>query len=194
MLKMEQSLAVKSNLDQLHLLYDTMDRVYSEIARFYNFSCSRCDSNCCRTLFYHYTTAEHLYLRRGFSALNGTVREEIISRANALCEKPGSKVYLCPLNVHGQCILYPFRPMICRLHGLPYELLRNDGKKKGGPGCMRFENERIRKKLPLRKIDRTPFYVSLANLEMAIRDHFHFEEKFKKTIAEMIRDAGRLTG
>jgi hypothetical protein len=96
--------------------------------------------------------------------------------------------YMCPLNVDNHCILYPFRTMICRLHGLPYELRRPDGKKEEGPGCAKFEEERQKKRLPYKRIDRSPFYTDLANLEREIRQSIGFGHQFKKTIAEIIRD------
>ncbi len=78
--------------------------------------------------------------------------------------------------------------MICRLHGLPYELWRPDGQKDEGPGCAKFEKERQNKGLPYQRIDRSPFYTDLANIEREIRQSIGFRHKFKKTIAEIIRD------
>jgi hypothetical protein len=78
--------------------------------------------------------------------------------------------------------------MICRLHGLPFEMQRPDGLIDEGPGCERFEKERIRQGLPCRRIDRTPFYRDLANLEKNIRQAVQYPHRFKMTIAEMLKE------
>ena len=82
--------------------------------------------------------------------------------------------------------------MICRLHGLPYEMIRPDGKRGEGPGCAKFERDRTQKGLPYRRIDRTPFYQELADLERKIRQELSAQERSKKTIAEMILEWERV--
>jgi hypothetical protein len=82
--------------------------------------------------------------------------------------------------------------MICRLHGLPFELRRPDGRVERKPGCAEFERYRKRKGLPVRRLDRTPFYTDLAGLETVIRNEIAYHGKFKKTLAEMIRDGACL--
>lgn len=185
-------MTIQACLDRLAGIYDSMDRAYRGMAALHGFECTGCEDNCCRTYFYHYTAAEYLYLLKGFAALEGPVREEIMDRARKMC-KPGVRAdYLCPLNVDGLCILYPYRSMICRLHGLPYTVKRPDSRKEEGPGCDRFEAERLRKGLAYRRIDRTPFYRELALLELEIRRSIPCPPRFKKTIAEMLRDGGGL--
>lgn len=179
---------LESYLEKLRNIYETMDRAYGEAMAFYGFDCNGCQENCCRTYFFHYTIAEYLYLIRGLSTLDGGLQEEIIRRAQEM-GNPGQKEnYLCPLNLHGRCLLYPYRAMICRLHGLPFEVQRPDGLIDEGPGCERFEKERIRQKLPYRRIDRTPFYRDLANLEKGIRQAIQYPHRFKMTIAEMLKE------
>jgi hypothetical protein len=119
------------------------------------------------------------------------MRQHVIHRAQAMCRPSAKAVYLCPLNVDDRCILYPYRTMICRLHGLPYEVRRPDGKTEEGPGCDRFERERTRRGLVYRRIDRTPLYNDLARLEWQIRQaNPRHPSRFKRTIAQMIRDGG----
>ncbi|MEZ4577213.1 MAG: hypothetical protein R2861_04100 [Desulfobacterales bacterium] len=70
-----------------------------------------------------------LYLRKGFAGLGENQQKGERGRAKAVneavlqAEKAGetSRV-MCPLNAGGRCILYSYRPMICRLHGIPHEL------------------------------------------------------------------------
>jgi len=168
-----------------------MDRTYSEAAAFYDFDCQGCQDICCTTYFFHYTIAEYLYLLQGFRAFEESIKEGIWERAMNMCDPSKRDNYLCPLNLRGRCLLYPYRTMICRLHGLPFEVQRPDGQREEGPGCPRFENERTRTGLPYRRIGRTPFYTDLVNLEREIRAEVPHFRRFKKTIAEMIRDGGK---
>jgi hypothetical protein len=84
--------------------------------------------------------------------------------------------------------------MICRLHGLPYILRMPNGVEEEGPGCAKFEAERVKKGLPYRRIDRTPFYTDLSSLEREVRNKVNYNEKFKRTIAEIIRDRDEIFG
>jgi len=69
-----------------------------------------------------------------------------------------------------------------------------DGREEEGPGCAKFEKERNQKGIPYRRIDRTPFYADLANLEKEVRGKIKYQGRFKKTIAEIIRDANEIQG
>jgi hypothetical protein len=178
-------------LEKLKTIYDSMDRTYGEAAAFYSFDCRGCQDNCCTTYFFHYTIAEYLYLLQGFWALEEGLKKEILERAMNMCDPSKRYSYLCPLNLQGRCLLYPYRTMICRLHGLPFEVQRPDGQRDEGPGCPRFEKKRAIKGLPERRIDRTLLYTDLANLEREIRSEIRHFPRFKKTIAEMIRDGGK---
>lgn len=181
-------MSVEDYLDRLKWIYESMDRVYVDMATFYGFECTGCEDNCCHTYFYHYTIAEYFFLLKGFSTLANSMREDIADRAQRMCQPSAREDYLCPINVDGLCILYPYRAMICRLHGLPYEVRRPDGQREEGPGCARFEKESAHRGLSYRRIDRTPFYKDLADLELEIRQTIPCPPRFKKTIAEMIRD------
>jgi MFS superfamily sulfate permease-like transporter len=78
--------------------------------------------------------------------------------------------------------------MICRLHGLPYELKRPHKQKEIGHGCHKFEAESKGKKLPYFKLDRTIFYTEIAKLEREIREKISSKQSYKKTIADMFKD------
>ena len=70
---------------------------------------------------------------------------------------------MCPLNENSSCVLYEFRPMICRIHGVPYELFRNF-KMEYGDGCYRFIMEKENAPKDFR-INRTPFILKLLRLK-----------------------------
>lgn len=107
-------------------------------------ACRRGCSACCRGLF-DITLLDAFLLRAGFSRLSPASREEVLGRCrprlaalqarwpelhnpyllNALpddswIEMSEEDATPCPLlGADGLCLIYPFRPMICRLHGLP---------------------------------------------------------------------------
>jgi hypothetical protein len=182
---------IATYLEKLKTIYGFMDRAYGDSSAFYSFDCQGCPDNCCTTYFFHYTIAEYLYLLQGFWTLEEGMKEEIMRRAKNMCNPLKKDNYLCPINLGDRCLVYPYRTIICRLHGLPFEVQRPDGQKDEGPGCAKFEKERTIKGLLYRRIDRTPFYTDLANLEREIRTEIGYFEKFKKTIAEMIQDGGK---
>lgn len=94
---------------------------------------------------------------------------------------------MCPLNDGGLCQIYAYRPMICRLHGLPHEVRRPGRAPEYAPGCHEFTREYgSQEYIPL---DRTPFYLRLSQLEGEYRAALGLgvEEKVRLTIAEILR-------
>jgi Fe-S-cluster containining protein len=107
-------------------------------------ACRKGCSACCRGLF-DITLLDAFLLRQGFAQLSAHVRDEVLDRCrprlgelqqrwpqlvnpyllNALpddswTEMPEGDETPCPLlGADGLCLVYPFRPMTCRLHGLP---------------------------------------------------------------------------
>ncbi len=176
---------------RLEQLYASMDRSYKNAADHYGLACNGCEDNCCLTLFHHHTHIEFFYLNKGFRALDRQRQVAIAEKAQAVCsavrwvEKNGPPLQqMCPLNVDNRCSLYAFRPMICRLHGIPSELHRPDGKTTRAPGCASFTDRcGLLTYVPF---DRTPFYRDLAGIERALRRDMPDAGKIKMTVAEMI--------
>jgi len=171
-------------------MYAAMDHAYSVVADQLGFVCSSCKENCCRSRFYHYTYLEYLYLFEGINQLEharrlsvrqsaAKVRQEDLLKQNSTRNRP-----MCPLNLEGRCSLYSYRPMICRLHGIPHKLQRPGQDPLCGPGCENFEQKR-RNPNDVR-LDRTPFYRQLAGLEWKLKQNAGIKQKLKLTIAEMI--------
>jgi Fe-S-cluster containining protein len=168
-----------------------MDDVYAQTAEHFGFECRGCRDNCCETEFHHHTLAEYLYLRNGLSQLPEAVQDEIRRRAHRVRQQMSSARdqglkprIMCPLN-HGQrCLLYPHRPMICRLHGVPHQLKRPDGKIQIGPGCAEFHHGSGMPREVL--LDRTPLYQALSQLEQQLRQAAGFHRKIKLTVAEIL--------
>ncbi len=135
--------------ERISKLYSTMDRAYADAAHYYGFHCKGCDRNCCEERFYHYTSAEHIFLAYGLACLGQEAKTDIFSRADEVMRlyqlqdaslQAGRAI--CPLNLEGLCVLYEYRPMICRLQGIPHYI-----KKPGQPAekrtrlpCIQREN------------------------------------------------------
>jgi Fe-S-cluster containining protein len=178
-------------LNRLKQIYAAMDSAYNRAADHYGFVCDGCRDSCCRTRFYHHTIIEYAYLIGGFKTLNLAKQSEVKSRALAVVDETaraddsGATVRLmCPLNFDELCILYPYRPMICRLHGIPHEHQKPGQNPVYGPGCETFD--RCCSGKSYFKFDRTPFYRQVAMLEQEAKQTLGFAGKIRMTIAEMI--------
>ena len=178
-------------IDRLEKIYAAMDHAYNSVAGHYDFTCDRCRDNCCRTRFYHHTIIEYTYIIEGLKTLTPDKQNEVKSRAITVVDKTTGAEdkaapvrLMCPLNFDELCIVYPHRPMICRLHGLPHELSKPGQKTIYGPGCGTFD--RRCGHMGYFEFDRTPFYLELAQLEQVVKQALGITEKFKMTVAEMI--------
>lgn len=187
-----------SEFSSITQLYHDMDKAWEKIAALYSFECNGCRDNCCQSLFFHHTYIEKDYFLSGFRQLDPQAREQILLNAQKYCEKtfdgPEDELYangplkveskkiMCPVNQDGKCLLYPFRPMICRLHGLPHELNRPGYPPIKGNGCAagNFDDQ------PYHTFDRTPFYMRMAGIEQAWRQTSNQTGKIKQTIAQML--------
>ncbi|MCP3944143.1 MAG: hypothetical protein GY710_22065 [Desulfobacteraceae bacterium] len=173
---------------QLSEIYMTMDREWEMTASQYGFRCKGCEDNCCKSLFFHHTFIEKAFLLHGFKQLPPNTQEEALSRAGTYYNKTftgktaRSLKLICPLNQDGQCLAYDYRPMICRLHGLPHELHRPGAATFKGPGCHAglFDKHKY---IPF---DRTPFYKKMAQVERLFRQQIRKTEKIKETVAQML--------
>lgn len=180
-------------LTRLQSLFQEMDRAYAAVADQYGFRCSGCADNCCMTRFFHHTLLEYLYLMEGVQSLTPAARHAILTKAAASDDTAdagggdGARGRLCPLNCEGRCTLYAYRPMICRLHGIPHEIRRPGGEFVKQPGCDAFfEHCRRNGKSAYIPFDRTPFYRQMAMLEKDLRRATGYTDKIKLSIAQML--------
>ena len=178
-------------IDRLKQIYAVMDQAYSAAAGHYNFTCDRCPDNCCQTRFYHHTIIEYTYFIEGLKTLTPKKQNEAKSRAITVVgqtagvgDSTGPVRLMCPLNFDELCILYPYRPMICRLHGIPHELKKPGEKIIYAPGCETFDHRCGG--IGYFEFDRTPFYRELAKLEQEVKQALGINAKFKMSVAEMI--------
>ncbi|MCB2147035.1 MAG: hypothetical protein KQI81_11210 [Deltaproteobacteria bacterium] len=178
----------------METLFNEMNRAYEAVAVQYGFVCNGCADNCCLTRFYHHTLLEYLYLVEGMCTLEPGIRQSInkqaltVSTGMADADRRGEALrIMCPLNRNERCILYPYRPMICRLHGIPHELQRPGGNLIKNPGCNAFFDQcRERGKTDYIRFDRTPFYRQMATLEQELRRETGYSDKIRLTIAHML--------
>ncbi len=178
-------------IEKIGAFYSQIDQKYREAAKYYDFKCTGCDNNCCLTRFYHHTLLEYLSLKKGYDRLGNDkkmVIEEkarnIVGKTRALENKGMPIRFMCPLNFKGACILYEYRPMICRLHGIPHELQKPGAETMKSPGCEEFTNSFGEKQYY--RFDRTPFYLRLAEMENDLKQATGITGRFKMTIAQML--------
>lgn len=178
-------------MSRLQVVYADMDRKYKEAADYYGFNCTGCEDNCCLTRFYHHTLLEYFYIYEGFKTLSRRRQSEVkktaaqVCRQTALADEKGQPVRLmCPLNQEGSCLLYAFRPMICRLFGIPHELQQPGMEAEYRSGCDAFSQQCLPKRYY--KFDRTPFFAKMAGLEMELKQAAGIKHKIKLTVAEMV--------
>ncbi len=182
---------------RLKKLYEEMEAAYDNTALQLNFSCEGCDDNCCDSFFLHHTYSEWSYLWFGFQQLPSEEQQNILARCKIYikecqtAEEQGKRPQvMCPLNVEGLCILYPYRLMVCRTHGVPASMTRPDGRKLTFPGCFRCQ-EIVQEKFPdekgLPRMERTPLLQELAMIENDLFDgKRRLYPKVKLTIAQML--------
>lgn len=186
--------------DRLSALYAAMDAGYTEHAQGFGFVCEGCRDNCCYTRFYHHTWLESVVLLRAFGGLTPSRRTRMVERAREVVrktaqadEKGETARFMCPLNNEDRCTVYAVRPMICRLHGIPHELRRPDGRVIRGPGCADFAARCGQNGAA--PLDRTPFYRQLATLEKEFKEAMGTTTRIKLTVAEMLTaESGPLPG
>lgn len=177
-------------LQRLGQIYAGIDSFYSAAQRHYHFACQGCTESCCTTKFYHHTVAEEMYLAEGLKGLPEDEKAAVLSRAaetlRVYSSSPEDVQAMCPLNEQGLCVLYDHRPMICRMHGVPYEVHGRDLSVECGAGCSRFMRERALEGPGYFMFNRTIFYVEVAKLERELRDHLGFIGDYRKTVADMV--------
>jgi len=170
-------------LDRIARLYADMDDMYRRVSDQYGFHCQGCKDNCCRSTFYHHTVLESLYLMKGFEQMDKDRQAVVVKRAQVVSLYPRAG-HFCPLCQEERCLLYTYRPMICRLHGIAHEVRRPDGAVSYGPGCEQFEA--VTQGQSYVVFDRTEFYWALSRLEKEARECLGVTKRIKMTVSQMV--------
>ena len=193
-LKLELS---REMAEQVAAVYEDMEKAYDEVATLLKLSCNGCPDNCCDSYFLHFTYIEWAYLWYGLGKIPVEIQKKIRKRAENYvkeCAKYNRQEdrpqILCPLNEEGKCVLYPYRLMVCRTHGVPASMTRPDGRKLSFPGC--FVCQRIvEQKYPDQRgvpvMERTSLLRRLVLLEQEfLGGRRHVLPKVRMTIADML--------
>lgn len=72
-------------------------------------------SACCEKGDYPLSALELEYLMKGYIALNSDTKQIVQNQIKTM-KKGGA----CPFLIDKKCSIYPYRPIICRVHGLAY--------------------------------------------------------------------------
>lgn len=80
-------------------------------------------SACCERGDYPISQLELEYIMQGFIALNNELKLQV--QENIKTIQKGGK---CPFLIDKKCSIYPYRPIICRVHGLAYLCKNNTVK------------------------------------------------------------------
>ncbi len=193
---MREVILAEESLRQLQNIYQKLEQVYEKVARKLNFSCVDCPDNCCDSYFLHHTYAEWAFLWLGFSKLEFVKQREVLQKSENYIEQcdvakeSGERPQvMCPLNQEGLCVLYEYRLLVCRTHGVPATLTRPDGQELHFPGCFHCQ-ELVQKRYGDVKppyVERTPLLRKLVWLEDELLDNRRsLMPKVKMTIAEML--------
>ena len=77
--------------------------------------CKRGCSECCEKGDYPLSDVELEYLMHGFAKLEPSVKIQVQNNIKNI-----TKGGACPFLINKECSVYPYRPVICRVHGLAY--------------------------------------------------------------------------
>ncbi len=182
---------------QISLLYHEMETAYDRVAAQLGLTCEGCPDNCCDSFFLHHTYVEWSYLWRGFSELPPDTQKKILFRAEDYEQKCQTTLsagerpqVMCPLNEAGRCVLYKYRLMVCRTHGVPAAMTRPDGKRLQFPGCFRCQDIVKKNCADVQQVpvmDRTGLLRQLVLLEQQfLSGRRHLAPRVKMTIAAML--------
>ncbi|MCM1010803.1 MAG: YkgJ family cysteine cluster protein [Fusobacterium sp.] len=83
--------------------------------------CKKGCTFCCENADYPLSRLEMEYLMKGFLRLDKEKHDLVRERIRKITAKP----YPCPFLLEGECSVYSYRPLTCRVHGLAY--MRSDG-------------------------------------------------------------------
>ena len=86
-----------------------------------NVCCKKGCSSCCEKGDYPLSEIELEYMMQGYISLDNSTKTQI--QENIKDIQKGGK---CPFLINSVCSIYPYRPIICRTHGLAY--LMKDGR------------------------------------------------------------------
>lgn len=76
-------------------------------------------STCCEVGEYPFSRLEAEYLMSGFLKLPADIKNKIKEEIKKL-KSENPKMYKCPFLIDKECSVYPYRGIVCRVHGLAW--------------------------------------------------------------------------
>lgn len=95
--------------------------------------CKKGCTLCCENGDYPLSLLEMRYLMQGFAKLEKEKHDAVRNNIKKLLAR-SQKPYPCPFLLEGECAVYSYRPLTCRIYGLAY--MKSDGVVKL-PECAR---------------------------------------------------------
>jgi hypothetical protein len=161
---------LEAAMPALKALYSRADLGYEAHMREHGLSCGSCfEAPCCRVDLRLHTYLEKYYLLQGFGSLEAGVRDGVV----ALCVRGASaegENEFCVMRGPGVCLIYPWRPLICRLAGPAHSFQGPRGGSVRGDGCPQLLRDPGRDTPP--RMDRTPYYRDMSLLELNLVNEF----------------------
>lgn len=110
-------------IEYLGFLQEKFDKFFANQKEY--ICCKKGCSLCCETGEYPLSEIEMHYLMNGFMRLDENIKSQIREKIKNLKERQKNStekpfLYDCPFLIDKQCSIYKFRPIICRVFGLPY--------------------------------------------------------------------------
>lgn len=97
--------------------------------------CKKGCTLCCENADYPLSLLEMKYLMQGFMGLQKEKHDRVRTNIKSILAQDSCNSYKCPFLLDGECSVYRYRPLTCRVHGLAY--MRTDNVVKL-PECARY--------------------------------------------------------
>ncbi len=94
-----------------------LERYFEEHCEF--IKCRQGCSMCCEVGEYPFSRLEAEYLMQGFIKLPEEIKSKVKNNIKDLKQKH-PKMYQCPFLIDKSCCVYPYRGLVCRIHGLAW--------------------------------------------------------------------------
>ena len=92
---------------------DKLEKYFDEYKEF--ILCKRGCCSCCEKGDYPLSQLELEYLMQGYIGLDDSIKMAVQSNLKNM-----KKGETCPFLINKECSIYPYRPVVCRVHGLAY--------------------------------------------------------------------------
>jgi Fe-S-cluster containining protein len=105
-------------------LINKVDQLFIDIKKEYSseINCVEKCRDCCSNVF-NISIIEGFYLTKGLKTLHpediAKIKQNILSVKELLQKQNNKELIACPLLINDLCILYHYRPIICRTFGMP---------------------------------------------------------------------------